>query len=161
MTQTADENTKGSPMKDNKAWLEETASRAKKLSKAYKRTLDRLWWANLLFVVVPAVLTTGAAVFAALPPERALLFNLPVASVFAGLAAILITIHKALKCDDYQVECLRLSQAYQGIAIDAHSAAATPGDDPNSPQTRLTRELVELTKSAKAQVRSNFMSQVT
>jgi len=146
-------------MNDSNAWLQETTLRAKALSDAYKTTLDRLWWANLMFVVVPAVLTTAAAIFAALPKEQSfVLFNLPAASIFAGTAAILTTVHKALKCDDYQAECLRLSQAYQSIAIDAHSAASAPDAERDSPQSRLTRELVDLTKSAKAKMGTNFMS---
>ena len=60
-------------MNDSNAWFQETTSRAKALSDAYKTTLDRLWWANLMFVVVPAVLTTAAAIFAALPGQSSTL----------------------------------------------------------------------------------------
>ena len=145
-------------MNESNAWFQETTSRAKAISDAYKTTLDRLWWANLMFVVFPAVLTTGAAIFAALPKEQSfVLLNLPAASIFAGTAAVLTAVHKALKCEDYQAECLRLSQAYQGIAIDAHSAASAPDAGLDSPRTRLTRELVDLTRDAKAQVGTNFM----
>jgi len=146
-------------MSDSNAWFQETTSRARAVSAAFKTTLDRLWWVNLMFVVVPAVLTTAAAIFAALPRDQSfVLFNLPPASIFAGTAAILTTVHKALKCDDYQAECLRLSQAYQSIAIDADSAASAPDAGRDSPHARLTRELVDLTKNAKAQVGTNFMS---
>jgi hypothetical protein len=124
-------------MSDHKAWLERTSARASGLSDAYQRKLAKLWWANLMFVVVPAVLTTAAAIFAAIPKEETFsVFGLPAASAFAGIAAVLTAIHKALKCDDHQAECLRLSQAYQGMAIDAESAASAPQAQHDSLQSK-------------------------
>jgi hypothetical protein len=111
---------------------------------------------------LPAVLTTAAAVLAALPRSADLEFRgLPLASIFAGLAAILIAVHKALKCDEYQAECLRLGQAYESIAIKARSLAAPPDGVSDSPQVKLTQELVDLTRSAQAQVKTSFMSSVS
>lgn len=72
-------------------------------------------------------------------------------------AVVLIAVHKALKCDEYQAECLRLSQAYQSIAIAADSACSGPDGERDSQQKILTSELVDLTKNAKAQVPTNFM----
>jgi len=82
-------------------WLERAESRAILLSEAYKMELRRLWWANLMFVAVPAVLSTAAAIVAAvtLPSGLSIFFvDVPFASVFAGLTAVLISVHKALKC---------------------------------------------------------------
>jgi hypothetical protein len=82
-------------MADIKEWLQETEARATLISEAYRLELSRLWWANLMFVVVPAVLSTAAAIFAALPQETAGsvhigALSLPLASIFAGVAAILL-----------------------------------------------------------------------
>lgn len=143
-------------MNDSKMWLKLTSLRAKALSDAHKKQMDRLWWANLMFVVLPAVLSTAAAIFAALPGDKTI-FGLPLASAFAGVATILMAVHKALKCDEYQAECLRLSQEYQSKAIDADSAASRPEAESDEHQKRLTSELVELTKNAKAQVKRGFM----
>ena len=145
-------------MNDSKTWLEQTSSRARALSEAYQSQLGRLWWVNLMFVVLPAVLSTAAAIFAALPKEQNFSFyNLPAASAFAGVAVVLMAVHKALKCEEYQTECLRLSQAYQSIAIAADSAWSGPDGERDSQQKSLTSELIGLTKNAKAQVPTNFM----
>ena len=147
-------------MNDSKTWLKQTSARAKALSHAHKHQLRRLWWVNLILVVSPAVLSTAAAVFGALPEDRQpfTVVGLPAAAAFAGAAAILLAVHKALKCDDYQAECLRLSQEYQSKAIDADSANSRPVTELDGHQKRLTTELVELTKNAKAQVRRSFMN---
>ena len=54
-------------MSDINDWLQETKARSGLISEAYRLELSRLWWANLSFVVFPAVLSTAAAIFAALP----------------------------------------------------------------------------------------------
>ena len=143
-------------MNEINKWLEGTKLRAIALSEAYQLQLSKLWWANLMFVVLPATFSTAAAIFAALPPEKD---SLPVASILAGGAAVLMAIHKALKCDEYQAECLRLSQAYQSLAITAESALLGPEEERALHQKRLTNELEDLSKNAKAQVSTNFMSQ--
>ena len=61
----------------------------------------------------------------------------------------LTAIHRALKCDEYQAECLRLSQAYQSIAIRADSALSSPEKEPGSLQ-ELTKNFAVLAESAKA-----------
>jgi hypothetical protein len=138
-------------------WLQQTEARAALVSEAYRLELSRLWWANLMFVVVPAVLSTAAAIVAALPESKTKDFaifslEIPPAAAFAGIAAILITIHKALKCDEYQAECLRLAQIHQSIAISAGSALSRPEDERASHQERIARRLEELTESAKARL---------
>src|SRR5262245_28584 len=109
-------------------WLRTTRSRAASIADAYRSTLTWLWWANLLFVVVPAILSTAAAIVAALPAVRNREFDIlglgvgvPLASAFAGTAAILLAVHKALRCEEYQAECLRLAHSHQGIAMSAES----------------------------------------
>lgn len=136
---------------DAKAWLEQTRARATVLAEAHRlRLTGRLWWANLMFVVFPAVLATGAAIFAARPDFT--IQSIPPASVMAGIAAVLMAIHKALKCDEYQEECLRLSQRYESIATSADSALFGPEDEHEHVRKELTKELAELARHAKAQL---------
>jgi hypothetical protein len=139
-------------------WLKETKARATLFSEAYRLSLSRLWWANLMFVVTPAVFSTAAAIFAAVPNTPFKGWLLPPASVLAGLAAVLIAIHKALKCDEYQAECLRLSQLYQGIADATGSALSRPEDERASLQQQIAKELRQLTEGVKARLATRILS---
>ena len=85
--------------------------------------------------------------------------SLPLASALSGGAAVLMAVHKALKCDEYQAECLRLSQAYQSIAVSADSALSGTEEKQYSQQERLTNKLEILAESAKAQVATSYVSQ--
>lgn len=145
-------------MSDSKTGLEQIRSRATALFEAYQQRLRRLWWPNLVFMVLPAVLTTAAAIVAALPAATAPNFGLPLpaASVFAGAAAVLLAVHKALKCDEYQAECLRLGQAFQSIATAADLALSGPEGERDKDQERLSNDVESLIKDAKAQVKTNF-----
>jgi hypothetical protein len=149
-------------MKDTNDWLHATKIRAELVAEAYRLALSRLWWANLMFVVFPAVLSTAAAIFAALPQDAAGsltlgTLSLPLASVFAGLAAILMAVHKALKCDEYQAECLRLAQVHQSIAISAGSALSRPESERAGHQQRIALKLEEVTEGAKARLATRIM----
>ena len=139
-------------------WLKETKARATLFSEAYRLSLGRLWWANLMFVVAPAVFATAAAILAALPKEPFQGWPLPPASVLAGLAAVLVAIHKALKCDEHQAECLRLSQLYQGIADATDSALSRPEDERAPLQQQIAKELRQLTESVKARLATRILS---
>lgn len=142
-------------MEDTNKWLRETQSRCVRLSEAYRLQLGRLWWVNLILVVVPAVCSTAAAVFAAIPTTNPLSVGawlLPPASILAGLAAVLVSVHKALKCDEYQAECLRLSQRYQAVAEAALVALSRPGDEHASLQQRIAEELKQLTEGVRARL---------
>jgi hypothetical protein len=135
--------------------LDQMKSRETFLSEAYRLQLSRLWWANLMFVAVPAVLSAAAAVVAALKPEHGFaVFNVevPYASAFAGTAAVLIAVHKALKCDEFQAECLRLGQAYESIAIAAGCALSRPIEERGDQQKRISDKMEGLAESAKAQL---------
>ena len=149
-------------MDDINKWLEDTKSRCSIFSEAYRLELSRLWWANLMFVVLPAVCSTAAAVFAAIPQEKIQeLFGhwlLPPASILAGLAAVLVAVHKALKCDEYQAECLRLSQRYQGLAESAGSALSRPDSERVTLQEGIAKELKELTEGVKARLATNIIA---
>lgn len=149
-------------MNDIEKWLEGTRSRCALFSEAYRLQLGRLWWANLLFVVVPAVCSTAAAIFAAIPDEKLRLtfgaWLLPPASILAGLAAILVAVHKALKCDEYQAECLRLAQRYQAIAEAAAFALSLPGEERVSLEKSIAEEMKALTDSVKARLPSCVLS---
>src|SRR5258705_5331924 len=116
-------------MDETSKWLEEIKSRAALFSEGYRLELRLLWWANLMFVVVPAVLSPSAAIVAALSPPNEiniLSVHLPVASVFAGTAAGLIAIHKALKSDEDPAAGLPLGQNYESIGIASRSAPSKP-----------------------------------
>jgi hypothetical protein len=139
-------------MSETSKWLEETRSMATVLSEAYRLQLSEFWWPNLMFVALPAVLSTSAAIFAALPAGSRVLFSLPAASVLAGSAAVLMAVHKALKCDEHQAECLRLGQAYKSIAISANSALMGSEELHEAHKERLTNKLEMLAESAKAQL---------
>lgn len=140
-------------MSETSQWLGQTKSHATVLSEAYRLQLSSREHFNLIFLVLPAVLSTAAAVFAALP--RYTIFSLPAGSALAGSAAILLAVHKALKCDEYQAECLRLSQAYQSIAVCAESALLGPEGERDEHKKRLTDKLEALTESVKAQLPTN------
>ncbi|MDX8129056.1 hypothetical protein QLH52_17285 [Methylomonas sp. OY6] len=85
-------------------------------------------------------------------------YSMPLVSFLAALAAVLTTIHKALKCEEYQAECLRLSQAYQSIAVAADAAFFGPAAEYAAQHERLASELRRLAADAKAQVSTNFYS---
>src|SRR5262249_51894941 len=90
--------------------FKEIEQQARVFAEAYRlRLVGRLWWANLAFVVSPAVCAAAAAIFAAggaggIGAE----VSKGLAAGLAGLAAILSAVHKSLKCEEYQGECLRL-----------------------------------------------------
>src|SRR4051812_14692267 len=112
----------GSPI-DTREWLMFVRQEATVQSEAYRlRLVGRLWWANVVLVVLPAVFGTAAAALAAAssgnPARGGMAFA---AAALAGAAAVLTAIHKSLKCEDYQTECLRLSQEFQGIRVRAES----------------------------------------
>jgi hypothetical protein len=117
-----------------------------------------------MFVVLPAVFSTMAAIFAAVPAEKAAAvignWLLPPASVLAGLSAVLIAIHKALKCDEYQSECLRLSQSYRRIAESAGLALSRPEDERAKHQKDISEKLEDLTENAQAQLPTSIIDKV-
>ena len=139
-------------------WLKDTHARTALFSEAYRLSLSRLWLANLIFVVTPAVFSTAAAVLAAVQDKWFQGWVLPPASILAGLAAVLVAVHKALKCDEYQAECLRLSQYYQGIADATGSALSRPKEERSSLQEHLAKELRQLTESVKARLATRILA---
>ena len=125
--------------------VEEIKSQATVLSEAYRlRLTGLLWWANLAFVVLPAILAAAAAILAAHNEAPRLL-----AAGCAGAAAVLSAVHKSLKCDEYQAECLRLAPAFKSIAIKAASVVSSNADT-HSALSTLTKDYAELAGSAKA-----------
>jgi hypothetical protein len=143
-------------------WLEHTKAYATLVAEGYRLELSRLWWANLMFVVIPAVLSTAAAIVAALPETKAqdfVIFSLrvPPASAFAGGAAILMAIHKSLKCDEYQAECVRIGQSHKSIAISAESALSRPEGERAVHQAHIAKRLEELTEGAKARLATSII----
>jgi len=153
-------------MSDSKADLREQGfkeieQQAKVLAEAYRlRLVGRLWWANLTFVVTPAVCATAAAIFAAGGAGIGTEVSRPLAAGLAGLAAVLSAVHKSLKCEEYQAECLRLGPAYDAIAVRARSAqAVTEGDNPTYEELKdLTEKFATLKESAKAPLPNKYIS---
>lgn len=145
-------------MSDSSEWLVRTKSHATILSEAYRLLLEQLWWANLIFVVLPAVFSTSAAIFAALPSPKGNGEGIipPAAAWLAGGAAVLMAVHRALKCEEFQAESLRLSQAYQSIAISADSALSRPKEERGSLED-LTKAFALLTESAKAPLPTSYI----
>jgi hypothetical protein len=136
--------------------FKEIEQEARLLAEAYRlRLVGRLWWANLVFVVTPAVFATAAAIFAAGGAGIAPTVSRALAAVLAGLAAVLAAVHKSLKCEEYQVECLRLGPAYDAIAERADSAQAIPEEDDEL--RKLTKEFADLKKSAKAPLPTKYI----
>jgi hypothetical protein len=135
--------------------LNEIRTRSATLSEAYRFRLLATYWANLIFMVLPAVFATGAAVLAA--GKNSELTTL--AAWLAGTAAVLTVVHKTLKCDEYQSECLRLSQRYRKIATLADSvlsAEGRPAPELPSPQ-KIILEFAELEESAKALLSDRYI----
>jgi hypothetical protein len=128
-----------------------TRQQATVLSEAYRlRLVGKLWWANVIFVVVPAVFGTAAAALAAASSTSSGGSRLTVVAAFlAGGAAVLTAVHKALGCDEYQAECLRLSQGFQSIRIRSEARLAESHPDPKA-VNKLAAEYARLTESAKA-----------
>jgi len=148
-------------MEDINKWLEDAKTRCARLSEAYRLELGLLWWVNLILVVTPAVASTAAAVIAAIPEAKlgALLqgWPLPPASILAGSSAILVAIHKSLKCEEFQAECLRLAQEYQAIAEGAAAALARPPANREDAQVQVASDLAKLTKSGRARLPSRIL----
>ena len=132
-------------------------SQATVLSEAYRlRLLGRLWWANLSLVVLPAALATAAAIFAASGAGSAAIIRPYTAAWLAGGAAVLTAIHKALKCEEYQAECLRLSQAYHGISIEAD--AALSASEAHKAVQELAKKFSGLAEGAKAPLPDRYIA---
>jgi hypothetical protein len=70
----------------------------------------------------------------------------------AGAAAVMLAIHKALKCEEYQAESLRVGQEYEAIALSADSALYGPATDRESVRKDLTAKLTTLAGNAEAQL---------
>ena len=145
-----------------KQQLKKIEQQARVLSDAYRlRLLGRLWWANLAFVVTPAVFATAAAIFAAGGAGIRAEVSNALAAALAGLAAVLVAVHKSLKCEEYQAECLRLGPAYDAIAARAESAQAVPEEDnPTHDELKdLTEKFATLKESAKAPLPNKYISE--
>jgi len=147
-------------MSDPKSRLEQIRQEAAVLSVAYRlRLVGRLWWANMFLVVLPAAFATGAAFFAGKSFDGG--SNHPVflwlTGSLAGAAAVLVAVHKALKCEEYQAECMRLGQSYKGIAIKAASENWKEAVTSESVD-KLTQEMASLTEGAKAPLPNTYLA---
>ena len=145
-------------MDDTSKWLNQTKSDARIFSEAYNYRLSGLSWLNMIFLVLPADLSTAAAIFGTLPPGTGFtVMAIPGHAAMAGAAAILLAIHKAVKCDEYQAECIRLCQCYQSLSISADSALCGPEVKRESHQERLTEEWKALAAGAQALLPARYI----
>jgi hypothetical protein len=131
------------------------------LAEAYRlRLVGRLWWANLAFVVFPSVCAAAAAIFAAGGAGMNADLAKALAAGLAGLAAVLSAVHKSLKCEEYQNECLRLGAAYDAIAARAGSAelSPTPDDSKSDELKDLTEKVATLKENAKAPLPDKYIT---
>ena len=137
----------------DKEGLTKLKERAFILGVAYQYGRDRFAYSNIFTLVLPALLSAVVAVIAALsnPPNWFDLGTIPGASVLAGLAAILVTLHKVLNCEEYQAECLRLSNVFKSIAQDAEIALYSSRDLSHE-LSRLSNKFTEKIESARATV---------
>lgn len=84
-------------------------------SQAYSITLTRLMPANLLLVVGAALLSLGAG--SSLIIDQGIISKTS-AGIMALVSSGFTVIHKTLKCDQYQSECKRLKNLYEGLSAD-------------------------------------------
>jgi len=132
--------------------------RAYVLGKAYQLRRESLWWSNLATLVLPAVLSTIVAIISALSDKMEVnILGLPLAAVLAGTAAILIAVHKILKCEEYQAECLRLAGVFQSIAADAEFAVQSSRNS-NQELSRLSEKLTREIEQATATVPDKYIA---
>ncbi len=142
----------------DKEGLTKLKERAFILGAGYQYGRDRFAYSNIFTLVLPAILSAIVAVITALsdPPNWFDIGTVPGASVLAGLAAILVTLHKVLNCEEYQAECLRLSNVFKSIAQDAEIAFSS-SRDLNHELSRLSEKLTLEIKNAKATVPDSCM----
>jgi hypothetical protein len=112
------------PSDKAQAWLEGARDDALLHAEAYRSRLESLRWANLLFMTLPSVLATTAAILAANDGWK--IAGVSLAAVLAGAATVLMAVHKACKCDDYQADCLALHNGYASLAIATAFLIARP-----------------------------------
>jgi hypothetical protein len=140
--------------------LSELSMKAYELGMAHQLRRESLNLLNIFTIVMPAILSTVVAVIVALPPLplppaptilNSTPFGIPIESFLAGFAAILVVIHKELKCEEYQAECLRLAGLYHSIAIDAKYALHS-ADDKGGELKRLSEKFASAIKAASVTV---------
>ena len=147
---------------DTREWLMFVREQVTVLGEAYRlRLVGKLWWANLFFVVFPAMSGTAAAALAAASTgdggNKALTV---IAAWLAGGAAVLSAVHRSLKCEDYQTECLRLSQGFQSIRVQTEARLAEPNPDPKA-ISELAAEYARLVASAQATLPNIYIYKAT
>jgi hypothetical protein len=118
-------------------WLNKNAIESRVTSRAFDDRLGFFWGLNLITVLLPAVFASAAALVPLLPEASRTFLELPLAPALSISAALLVTLHKALKCDDFQAECRRLSQAHLAFAVAADAAV-------HLPETRIVQEYERL-----------------
>ena len=146
----------------DKEGLNKLKERAFILGTAYQSGRDRFDLSNMFTLVLPAVLASIVAVFSAIidPPSWFEVCSIPLVSILAGLAAVLITIHKVLGCEEYQAECLRLSNVFRSIAQEAEIATYS-SKDLSFELSRLSDKFATELENAKATISNKKMVEAT
>ena len=142
----------------DKEGLNKLKERAFILGTAYQNGKDRFNLSNMFTLVLPAVLSSVVAIISAMksPPDWFNVCSIPLESILAGSAAILITIHKVLGCEEYQAECLRLSNIFRSIAQEAEIAIYS-SKELNVELSRLSDKFATELENAKATIPKRYM----
>jgi len=142
----------------NQDGLTKLKERAFILGTAYQLGRERFKYSNIFTLVLPAILSSIVAIFTALDsaPGWFDLGTIPGESILAGLAAILVTIHKVLNCEEYQAECLRLANLFKSVAQDSEIAIQS-SNNWNSELVRLKEKFTQEIESAKVLVPQKYM----
>ncbi|BDM83086.1 hypothetical protein [Acaryochloris marina] len=128
-------------------FFKELSREAKYNSRIYQKRQNRLIAPNLITVLLPALLSTIVAIISGIEAySKVDIAGIPVASLLSGLSAILITIHRTLKCDEYQAECLRLANLYDSISTEAKYISLLESLDLEKEGLRLIREMASASR---------------
>lgn len=118
--------------------------------RAYGLWLTRLKRTNLLAVLLPVALSTlaGAAILGDLLGTS----TTTVAGIAALLGGLLTAVHKGLKCEAHQAECLRLQSAYSGLTTRYQSLLVAGRDGRPEHLAQVDQQLARLRESVQATV---------
>ncbi|MCX5042842.1 hypothetical protein OG921_06630 [Aldersonia sp. NBC_00410] len=118
--------------------------------RAYGFWLARLKRTNLITVLLPVTLSmiAGAAILGDLLGTS----TTTVAGIAALLGGLLTAVHKGLKCEAHQAECLRLQSAYCGFKTRYEALLVASRDARIDRLAEVDQQLAQLRESVQATV---------
>lgn len=128
----------------------ERAISAKTESEAYRVRLSEMQFYNWFTVVLPALLSlfAGTNVFAEIA-----FFGIDWKLLSGGaalLSSLLLAIHKARKCDEYQANCQVLIQAFSSLALRYQTLSDLKPNDIYQEIKTLDEEKAEILRNTRA-----------